>query len=62
MSATVFAMTAGMQRCDWLDARRKGIGGSDASVIAGVNKWKSPLDLWLEKTVQVDDNEPGESA
>lgn len=62
MSATVFAMTNDMQRSDWLDARRKGIGGSDASVIAGVNKYKSQLDLWLEKTGQVEDNEPGEAA
>ena len=34
----------------WLDARREGIGGSDASVIVGLNRWKSPFQLWLEKT------------
>lgn len=34
----------------WLDARNAGIGGSDASVIVGLNRWKSPFQLWLEKT------------
>lgn len=34
----------------WLEARRAGIGGSDAAVIVGLNRWKSPFQLWLEKT------------
>ena len=34
----------------WLEARREGIGGSDASIIVGLNRWKSPFQLWLEKT------------
>ncbi len=34
----------------WLDARRTGIGASDAAVILGVSKWKSPLQLYAEKT------------
>ncbi len=33
----------------WLEARRAGIGGSDASIIVGLNRWKSPFQLWLEK-------------
>ena len=36
----------------WLAARGKGIGGSDASVIVGLNSWKSPFQLWMEKTGQ----------
>ena len=32
----------------------KTIGGSDASVITGLNPWKSPMALWLEKTGKVD--------
>lgn len=39
-------------RTEWLAARAEGIGASDAGVILGVNKWKSNLDLWLEKTGQ----------
>lgn len=35
---------------EWHDARAKGIGGSEVSVILGFNKWKSPYTLWAEKT------------
>ena len=38
----------------WLAARNKGIGGSDASVIVGLNAWKSPFKLWMEKTGQAE--------
>lgn len=37
----------------WLEARALGIGGSDAAVIMGMNPYKSPYQLWLEKTGQV---------
>lgn len=33
----------------WLETRNAGIGGSDASVIMGLNPYKSPYQLWLEK-------------
>lgn len=42
--------TLEMDRHEWLNARKRGIGGSDASVILGFNKWKSPFQLYLEKT------------
>ena len=38
----------------WLEMRMKGIGGSDAAIVCGLNKWKSPHALWLEKTGQVE--------
>ena len=38
----------------WMKLRNSGIGGSDAGVIAGLNRWKSPYQLWLEKTGQVE--------
>jgi putative phage-type endonuclease len=34
----------------WLDVRRNGIGSSDAAVAVGLNPYKSPLELWMEKT------------
>ena len=38
-------------RADWLKARRnQGIGGSEAGCVLGVNKYKSNVDLWKEKT------------
>lgn len=37
-------------RDDWLKQRHIGIGGSDAGTVLGVNKYKSNLELWNEKT------------
>ncbi len=34
----------------WLEARRKGLGGSDIAALLGVSKWGSPLTLWADKT------------
>lgn len=48
-------LPADAPREDWLAARRLGIGGSDASVIAGVNRFSSLYGLWLEKTGQAVD-------
>lgn len=42
--------TAKMTREEWLQLRRKGIGGSDALVIMGKNPYRSILQLWEEKT------------
>lgn len=38
----------------WLKLRNSGIGGSDAAAVLGLNKWKSPFQLWLEKTGQTE--------
>lgn len=46
--------TAEMTHQEWLEDRRKGIGGSDVATILGLNKYKSPYQLWLEKTGQVE--------
>ena len=54
--------TENMSKEDWLEWRNKGIGGSDASVICGLNKYKSPVELWMEKTGKVEPTEAGESA
>jgi putative phage-type endonuclease len=48
--AKVLANTVEMTRQEWLVERTKGIGGSDASVILGFNPWKSPFQLYIEKT------------
>jgi putative phage-type endonuclease len=34
----------------WLLERRTGIGGSDAAAVLGLSRWRSPLDVYLEKT------------
>ncbi len=53
--------TKGMPRATWLAARAHGpdgsipftLGGSDISVIYGINPWKTPLELWMEKTGRI---------
>lgn len=37
-------------RTEFLAARQKFIGGSDVAAILGISPWKTPLDLYLEKT------------
>ncbi|KGJ48096.1 hypothetical protein KD33_16890 [Clostridium sp. NCR] len=38
-----------MSKEEWLKNRQAGIGGSDASAIAGLNPWKSSIQLYMEK-------------
>ncbi|WP_295002364.1 lambda-exonuclease family protein [uncultured Dechloromonas sp.] len=42
--------THNLSRALWLDVRKQGIGSSDAAAAVGLNPYKSPLELWLEKT------------
>lgn len=42
--------TLNMSRQEWLKLRQTGIGGSDAGIILGINKWKSLIQLYFEKT------------
>lgn len=34
---------------EWMAFRSDRLGASDASIILGINKWKTPLQLWNEK-------------
>lgn len=56
-------MTAKMTDAEWLQNRRAGIGGSDVSAILGLNKYRSPFEVWLDKTNQlpIDTNEGSEA-
>ena len=58
MNARALVKTVNLSHADWLRYRTMGIGGSDVSVIAGINPYKSAYQLWLEKTGQI---EPAES-
>lgn len=50
MTATNFlADTRDMDRAQWLEERRKGIGGSDAAAIMGANPYASPLSVYMDK-------------
>lgn len=50
MPDAVQVLPADVPRDLWLAERRHGIGGSDASTIAGVNRWSSRYELYLDKT------------
>lgn len=54
MAKLIMTVAEMSDRENWLKMRGSGIGGSDAAVIAGVSSWKSPFQLWLEKTGQVE--------
>ena len=62
MSAKVLVSTENMPYEEWLEYRRLGIGGSDASVVCGINRYKSPVELWMDKTGQLPAQEAGEPA
>ena len=40
---------------EWLNIRKKGIGGSDAGAIMGKNKYKNIIDVWNDKTGRVNE-------
>lgn len=42
--------THDMSRDEWLGVRKQGIGSSDAAAAVGLNPYKSPLELWMDKT------------
>ena len=42
--------TGKMSRADWLEERRKSLGGSDMGAVLGLNPWRSPYAVWADKT------------
>ena len=62
MSAHTLVSTEHIPYTDWLEYRKQGIGGSDASVVCGISRYKSPVELWMEKTGQLPLQEAGEAA
>ena len=48
------AATNRISREEWLKLRQKGIGGSDAGIIMGVNPYETIYELWLRKTNRLD--------
>jgi putative phage-type endonuclease len=46
--------TVGMDRTEWLLERTKGIGGSDAAAICGLDPFRTAIQVWMEKTGQTE--------
>ena len=48
-------------REEWLKVRKLGLGGSDMAAVLGLSPWRSPIDVWLDKTsdtVEEKESEP----
>ncbi|MFL0197794.1 YqaJ viral recombinase family protein [Clostridium sp. WILCCON 0269] len=56
----VLAKTKDMTEIEWLKSRQQGIGGSDAGAILGVNKYKTPFQVYADKTEEI--TEPSEQS
>lgn len=50
-------LPADASRDDWLKTRRTGLGGSDIAEITGASSFRTPFEVWLDKT---SDTEPVE--
>lgn len=54
MKPNILVSTKDISREEWLEWRKKGIGGSDVAAIAGVNQYRSAIDVYLDKTGQTE--------
>ena len=49
----VVGKTTEMNHQQWLDMRKKSVGGSEIAAALGLSRWRSPFDVWAEKTGHV---------
>lgn len=47
---------------DWLELRKKGLGGSDMGAIMGLNKYSSPLKVYMDKVENIREDVSGKPA
>ena len=59
---TAIKISEAVDRAAWLAERKNGIGGSDVAALLGLNPYKTPLDLWEEKTGKSEGSPAGEAA
>lgn len=53
MQALRLVETEEMTHDEWLEWRRKGIGGSDVAAICGLSRYKSALEVYLDKIGEI---------
>lgn len=46
----IFTLIRCKSDAEWLEQRKQGIGGSEVGAVMGLSPWKTPLQVWLEKT------------
>ena len=61
MQKQYFMSTAQLTREEWLQARKNGIGGSDAASIMGDNPWRGPLAVYADKLDLTEERESSEA-
>ena len=49
LDAYIVHETKDMSKEQWLEARKSGIGGSDAASVLGLNPYKSSVSVYIEK-------------
>lgn len=59
---TVFELVRCESNEAWLEERRKGVGGSDVAAIMGLSAYSTPYQVWLSKTLGVDEDISGKPA
>lgn len=62
LHAKEFVQTENLSYEDWLQYRRRGIGGSDIAAICGISKWRTPMHVYLEKLGESPDQVKNEAA
>lgn len=55
LDANIVHETKGMDKKEWLNLRKAGIGGSDAASVLGLNPYRSSISIYLEKMQYVHD-------
>ena len=45
----ILVSTEGLPREQWLEYRRKGIGGSDAAAVLGISPFRTGRDIYYDK-------------
>lgn len=51
----VVVAPAGLEREQWLDVRRKGVGGSDVAAVLGMDRYRGPIEVYLDKVGELPD-------
>ena len=63
MSKKAFEFVKAPQRsAEWLELRRQGLGASDMAAVMGVSPYKTPYQLWAEKTGATTEQKVGDAA
>lgn len=54
INAKKYASVKDMSHHEWLETRSAGIGGSDVAAILGLNKYRTPLSVYMDKVEEIE--------